>query len=977
MKNDLISQYSAYHLKQNVESRGKKAWIKLTNYCTKCPFAYPTWSAHELHPVLLELLHSGEFMTAHDGYAGECRFNFADKNLCWSTYRLNFMRNSSYEQFEKCVPGEPAKEQSDENKPTCTVGGSYDLVTRCAKCNKEIARSHVTEHPLGHDWDDGVLTIPATQFDAGVITYTCKRDGCGATKAVAISPTHAEHQWGKVEYAWEKDGSKVKASRSCTVCGLMESETAELDESGTSGPGKVTKAVIKQATCEEAGKATYTAAFENSVFQSASVELEDSPALGHDWEKNGEASKEPSCEAEGITVYSCKREGCGKTKEETLPALGHEWPEYKEPDTVVVTVNVEPTCESEGEYSEKYYCERCKTLLEEKKIAIAALGHDWGEWTLIAQSGDTPAYYERVCKNNSTHVERKDAGMPAATDLTEVAEVPAACTQAGSKKHWVYGGSGGEAQDGFSDRYFVQMEEGDTAYIELSDGTKLKEVDKEDVVLSALGHQWGDPSYEWADDGQSVKASHACVREGCKGTDGDPAREVETASVEQGTIAVEVSTPASCTERGSHLYTPTFRNQDFENGKNTKTVEDIPKVSHDWASPSYDWADDYSKVTATHKCRNCSESETETATQENGGLTAVIAKEATETETGKTVYTANFVNFEQQVKTVIVPMVNPGTQDDPEVLDKAFTVTFVDGQGNTLKTATVEKGNAATAPDDPTREDYTFDGWDKDFSNVTSDLTVTAKWKQNAVPEPGNDPEKSTTPEPGSDPNQMGVDGTPVGSGASAAAADKAITSMEADKDLKGFVFSKLAPKSPKQKKASIELKWNKVDNAKKYVIYGNKCGKKYKPKKLATVTSNKKVLKKIAGKKLKKGTYYKFIIVALDENSNVVSTSKLIHVATKGGKVGNHKKVTVKKAVIAKAKALKKGESLRIKAKAVAESKKLKTKKHVAVRYESTDESIATVSKKGVVKAKREGTCYVYAFAQDGAFKKIKVAIS
>ena len=52
----------------------------------------------------------------------------------------------------------------------------------------------------------------------------------------------------------------------------------------------------------------------------------------------------------------------------------------------------------------------------------------------------------------------------------------------------------------------------------------------------------------------------------------------------------------------------------------------------------------------------------------------------------------------------------------------------------------VEKGTAATAPEDPTREGFTFDGWDKDFSNVTSDLTVTAKWKKNNVPSPTNAP---------------------------------------------------------------------------------------------------------------------------------------------------------------------------------------------------------------------------------------------
>ena len=69
------------------------------------------------------------------------------------------------------------------------------------------------------------------------------------------------------------------------------------------------------------------------------------------------------------------------------------------------------------------------------------------------------------------------------------------------------------------------------------------------------------------------------------------------------------------------------------------------------------------------------------------------------------------------------------------------------------------------------------------------------------------------------------------------------------------------------------------------------------------------------------------FIIVALDNNKNVVSTSRLIHVATKGGKSGNNRKV-------------------------------------------------ATVSKKGVIKAKGKGICYVYAYAQNGVFKKDKIIV-
>ena len=58
-------------------------------------------------------------------------------------------------------------------------------------------------------------------------------------------------------------------------------------------------------------------------------------------------------------------------------------------------------------------------------------------------------------------------------------------------------------------------------------------------------------------------------------------------------------------------------------------------------------------------------------------------------------------------------------------------VKFVDWDGTVLSSVEVEKGKAATAATNPTREGYTFIGWDKDFSNVTEDMVVTALYKIN------------------------------------------------------------------------------------------------------------------------------------------------------------------------------------------------------------------------------------------------------
>ncbi|MBQ3672983.1 MAG: InlB B-repeat-containing protein, partial [Paludibacteraceae bacterium] len=60
-----------------------------------------------------------------------------------------------------------------------------------------------------------------------------------------------------------------------------------------------------------------------------------------------------------------------------------------------------------------------------------------------------------------------------------------------------------------------------------------------------------------------------------------------------------------------------------------------------------------------------------------------------------------------------------------------YFVEFHDYDATLLKTDTVDSGNAATAPADPTRVGYTFAGWDNQFNNVTADLTVTAQYTPN------------------------------------------------------------------------------------------------------------------------------------------------------------------------------------------------------------------------------------------------------
>jgi len=59
-----------------------------------------------------------------------------------------------------------------------------------------------------------------------------------------------------------------------------------------------------------------------------------------------------------------------------------------------------------------------------------------------------------------------------------------------------------------------------------------------------------------------------------------------------------------------------------------------------------------------------------------------------------------------------------------------YNVIFKDYNGDVISTQSVAKGEAATAPADPTRAGYTFTGWDTDFSNITADIVVTAQYEE-------------------------------------------------------------------------------------------------------------------------------------------------------------------------------------------------------------------------------------------------------
>lgn len=174
--------------------------------------------------------------------------------------------------------------------------------------------------------------------------------------------------------------------------------------------------------------------------------------------------------------------------------------------------------------------------------------------------------------------------------------------------------------------------------------------------------------------------------------------------------------------------------------------------------------------------------------------------------------------------------------------------------------------------------------------------------------------------------------------------------------------------------KTTNVLKWEKVSDADGYVIYGNKCntkGKTYKVVKQAVVKDGNTTTwtdRKLAG-----GTYYKYYIKAyklVDGKKVYLAKSKVVHSTTTGGKYSNAKSVKVNKAAVSLAV----GKNFTIKAEQVVKDKPIK--KHEGIKFESSNSKVVSVTSKGVIKAKKKGTCYIYVYAQNGVYKKIKVTV-
>ena len=442
-------------------------------------------------------------------------------------------------------------------------------------------------------------TVDATCITEGTVTYTASVIVAGKTytDTKVVNGIALGHKYGTPVFIWSDDYGTAKAAFTC------ENDKTHVE--------MVKAKVISEtvaATCETAGKITYTASLEfNGKTYTDSKEV-GIPAIGHKYGKpvftwsddystakatftceNDNAhvlvnecvvaakSVEATCTKAGKTVYTATVEFEGKiytdSKETEIKAIGHKYgtpvftwsKDYSTAEATftcendkthvetvkaaVTSKTTDATCTKAGKTVNTATVEfEGKTYTDSKKVEIPAIGHKYGTPVFTWSDDYSVANATFTCANDKTHVKKVDAKITSKT-------TDATCTTAGKT---VY-----------------------TATVEFEGKTYT---DSKETEIKAIGHKYGTPVFTWSDDYSTAETTFTCEND---------KTHVETVKA----AVTSKTTDATCTEAGKTVYTATA---EFEGKIYTETKEnDIPELGHSWS----EWVNVGSQEKST--CSRC------------------------------------------------------------------------------------------------------------------------------------------------------------------------------------------------------------------------------------------------------------------------------------------------------------------------------------------------------------------------------------
>lgn len=229
--------------------------------------------------------------------------------------------------------------------PTCTKPGC-DAYETCSRCDYT---TYVERPALKHDLRQRVIKAP-TCTQMGWAYETCSRCDYSATPLLpALNHDLVQHD-AQAPTCTKPGWSAYETCKNCdyTTYAELPALNHDLVHHDAQAPTCTEKGWSAYDTCSRCNYTTYA----------------EQPALNHALEQH--AAKAPTCTEIGWDAYeTCSR--CDHTTYAELPALNHDYQ----------AVTVEPTCEADG-YT-IFTCSRCKDSYTADPTD--QLGHQFGAWS--------------------------------------------------------------------------------------------------------------------------------------------------------------------------------------------------------------------------------------------------------------------------------------------------------------------------------------------------------------------------------------------------------------------------------------------------------------------------------------------------------------------------------------------------------------------------------------------------------------------
>lgn len=627
---------------------------------------------------------------------------------------------------------------------------------------------------LGHQWNDGEVTTPATCETVGEKKYTCIKENCSVCNGTPATYTETIPATGHKMKEEKVKGNCLVPSYSEWTC-ENNCGHAYIIVTGEADGHDYKITAEEKATCEADGSISY----ECNDCHDKYVEI--IPKLGHTYTTH---EVKATCTTSGYTEYTCINDSKHTYKEFNAEPKGHSlgnWTvtlaptdtvdgtkerscsdcTYKETQIIpalihnmVETENLAATCKNTGHIT--YKCDLThegynKACEYSCTVTLPVVAHSLTT-EKSAPSCDKEGYIRTICNNTGCDYKEETKTAALGHNWNDGEITSSTCQKQGNILYTCLRCGGTK-----------------TVKLELAQHTMIidKEASKE-ATCTSRGYETYKCSVAGCSYGYSILGAEptghqnkkvettpsTCKMSGLKKTickDCNTILSVEVLSLAEHTYSSDVKAP-TCTEMGYTIYTCGVCGDTYKD--NYKSV--VPHNFDEIITENVTIVDATCTVdgSKTVKCKDCDATDVTILPATGHINTSVVREESTCIKKGteKVVCACGHIvsekelplaahNYEMTYENGVYTYtckVAECKHSYTETVETTFTVKFFAADKKTvLKTEAVKSGEAATAPAAPSKgadDDYhyTFSEWDRDFTEITSDLDVYPTYEKEA-----------------------------------------------------------------------------------------------------------------------------------------------------------------------------------------------------------------------------------------------------